>query len=489
MDIGLQRILGMLDDKKRIYCITESREVAREEFEYCRVMAQVVFGEKGYVETLGPTWNLVHDPRFNRIENAFVIHRQAIFGGDADLGKQYITDDGSTTNADLEQYSEILGEGRFFHTILTHPNTACPVRKWLERIQQPHGKLKPPGECSCCFEPENMPNPKGFKDLPDAELWKYIRQESPNYFTQTGSPNREALRLFELFRADLIGLIEDYAITPLVDDYIALEVDDVVTDYGAGSPMVHVEVDILERALTCRASLRATAIQVLRDLNFDEHLTKLTSDKEFNLTDCERDELLQIVYSSQYPDEKAALLTELTNFILSTLSQGTFEERQARQLSFLQDDSKLTITGLQSGTVEPITHDTEEQVDESKLPGWTEEARIIASIQRNPYKQELYLKFAEAERENNVAVIDLLTPIVMSADFEVDDQVYRDTLAAIANGARSLPARPSAERGSAQIKVADVGAKGYEGEFHSKDSYRKGDGRPVDPVTGEPIGE
>ena len=113
----------------------------------------------------------------------------------------------------------------------------------------------------------------------------------------------------------------------------------------------------------------------------------------------------------------------------------------------------------------------------------------MASIQRNPLKLELFLTYTQAEKEGNTAVVDLLTPVFASADFEVDDQVFRDILAAIHNGARSLPARPSAERGTAEVKVAEMGAKGYEEEFHSKDSYRKGDGIPVDPVTGLPIGK
>ena len=90
----LSRVLGMMQDRVRIYQIAEDREVVRDEFEYCQVMYQVVFGDKGFSETLGPTWRMIHDPRFIEIENMMVQERKAIFGGDARVGKQYFNDDG-----------------------------------------------------------------------------------------------------------------------------------------------------------------------------------------------------------------------------------------------------------------------------------------------------------------------------------------------------------------------------------------------------------
>lgn len=65
MSDRIRNILGMLDEGKRIYRVQEG-EVQREEFEYCQVIDQLVFGPKGYVETLGPTWNMIHDPRSTR---------------------------------------------------------------------------------------------------------------------------------------------------------------------------------------------------------------------------------------------------------------------------------------------------------------------------------------------------------------------------------------------------------------------------------------
>src|ERR1700676_4302066 len=132
----LRRVFGMLQDNVRIYQIAEDREVMRDEFQYCQVMYKILFGDKGFIDTLGPTWRMIHDPRFVAIENMMVQDRKAIFGGDARIGRQYFNDDGvmNSTVSDLEKYAEILGEGRNFHNVLVHPDKSCQKRMWLERI-------------------------------------------------------------------------------------------------------------------------------------------------------------------------------------------------------------------------------------------------------------------------------------------------------------------------------------------------------------------
>ena len=155
----LRRVFGMLDDNVRIYQILEEREVQHDEFQYCQVMFQLVFGDKGFADTLGPTWNMIHDPRFQTIENLMVVERKAIFGGDARLGKQYINDDGSfsSTVSDLEKYAEILGEGRNFHNVLAHPDPKCQKRLWLERIYRGFTNLQPYADfgCTCAKLPRS----------------------------------------------------------------------------------------------------------------------------------------------------------------------------------------------------------------------------------------------------------------------------------------------------------------------------------------------
>ena len=55
MDRSIQTLLGIADDAKRIYRFVEG-DVQKEEYEYCQLLDQLVFGDKGYVETLGQTW-------------------------------------------------------------------------------------------------------------------------------------------------------------------------------------------------------------------------------------------------------------------------------------------------------------------------------------------------------------------------------------------------------------------------------------------------
>ena len=51
-------------------------------------------------------------------------------------GKQYISSDGQFTSTvvDIENYSEVLGEGRYFYYVLSHPEKNCPLRNWYLRI-------------------------------------------------------------------------------------------------------------------------------------------------------------------------------------------------------------------------------------------------------------------------------------------------------------------------------------------------------------------
>src|SRR5271167_4065923 len=201
----LSRVLGMMQDRVRIYQIAEDREVMRDEFEYCQVMYQVVFGDKGFAETLGPTWRMIHDPRFIEIENMMVQERKAIFGGDARVGKQYFNDDGAmnSTVSDLEKYAEILGEGRNFHNVLAHPDAKCQKRMWLERIYTGHTNIKPYSEFGCtCTGDKNLTGP--IKDAPEEVVYALIKQECPNRaFTQGGSTTAYGKLMYNLIRADL----------------------------------------------------------------------------------------------------------------------------------------------------------------------------------------------------------------------------------------------------------------------------------------------
>lgn len=483
-------LVGIIDDGKRSYIINEEKEVKREEFEYSQLMHQLVFGEKGFVETLGPTWHLVNDPRFLVIESRFVTDRRAIFGGDASIGKQFIYDDGTFTSSvtDLEQYAEILGEGRNFHNVLTHPDKDCPVRRWLERIYDGFTSIKPHAAMRCTCEGKAT-SPTEFKIALDEDVWALIKQECPNRaFDKKGTPTVYGKLMFDLIRLDLMGLIADYAETPLIDSYIYLKDNGVVVSAeevaaidpkGLDHQRVLQEIDILEQALTHRASLRVTAVKVLKDLKVEEMLQKIKepTGEQLMLTDVERDELLRIVYTSEWPNEKTKLVIDIISY-LSYLKNFTRETRLAQQAEIGRAKSQHTIQGLMNGTIRPINHYTEPTVEIPKDMAESEVmqyAAMMDSLTKNPLKAELFQVYVSAESEGEQGVLDILTPI-FDPNYEVDEATYFNLLRAVTRRARSLRVMDMEEvlpRGTADTPLfVPKDIRELEGEFHGKDSLK-----------------
>jgi hypothetical protein len=500
-NVVLKRIFGMLADKVRIYQILEETEVQRDEFVYCQIMHQIVFGENGFTKTLGHVWGMVHDPRFQEIENLMIVDRHAIFGGDARLGKQYINDDGTFTSpiSDLEKYSEIVGEGRNFHNVLTHPDEKCPQRLWLERIHRGFTNIKPHStlQCICATGKEN---PTTFKDMPYEIIWALIKQECPNRgFNADKTPNAYGQLMYDLIRADIIGLIHDYAETPLIDSYVYLRDNGIIKytetesvasidPFGLENPRVLQELDILEQALTHRATLRMTALKILKKAGLQNEI------READLTDIERDELLCLIYSHDYPDVentdstmyRAAIdawekqIKEIVkDYILSVITKD-LKERETVQLNQLQLESNEAVDGLMKGTIQPINSYTEPTVE---IPTEQEEsevvkyARMLEAIMGNEFKSELYLLLIEAERQKNTAIVDLLTPIFLTPDYPLDEKIFYNFIESIRIGSRSLRAdRLEAIRGTKQTGMNLDPAKTtqIDEEFHSKDSPFRG---------------
>src|SRR5271170_6070966 len=510
----LSRVLGMMQDRVRIYQIAEDREVVRDEFEYCQVMYQVVFGDKGFAETLGPTWRMIHDPRFIEIENMMVQERKAIFGGDARVGKQYFNDDGvmNSTVSDLEKYAEILGEGRNFHNVLVHPDGDCQMRMWLERIYTGHTNIKPYADFGCTCEGKAT-SPTEFYKAPEEDVWALVKQEFPNRaVTQGGGVTAYGKLMYNLIRADLIGLIADYAETPLIDSYVYLRDHGVVSStesvayidpHGQEAPRVLQEIDILEQALTHRATLRVTAYKLLKKIGFENKLRQLTGTDLFELTDVERDELLRITYESDYPEPdfelkkgeaiqipagwrpftvrlkewEQALEQKLLAYVRENCMGLDYSLREASQLVLEQDEAQKTISGLFNGTVEPINHYTEPTAEipaDQKETEVMKYAAMMEAIMSNEFKQELYLLLVDAERVGDTGIIDILTPVFHTPEYSLDEQGFYQILERIRIGSRSLRAeRMDAIRGTKQTTDKTGGKpelKEVEGEWHSKEN-------------------
>src|SRR5271166_4609612 len=381
IDNSLQRMLGILGDEKRIYRFLDG-EVSREEFQHCQLIDQVVFGPKGYVESIGPTWDMIHDPRFTDLEAKFIVKRRGRLGGDADLGKQYISSDGQFTSSivDLEQYGDILGEGRNFFCFLQHPEPKCPERVWLERTWRRNTIYQPGDDIFCLCNADEVIDSRTFKDQPDEVIWTLIKREWPNYFRMhamnataeqllediTKEPlndryrlvNKEGARLYNLSKADLIGLVADYAETAHADDWTAVDAEEApaLNEGNTEVYKVSLEVDYLEKALSYRATLRATAAKILSQMGFTKFLVDIEKTKgedATRLTDPESDKILRIVYESNYPDQQPLLLSKLLAYVSSVWNSGSYEERLSQQLATASENAQLVMKGLKAGTILP----------------------------------------------------------------------------------------------------------------------------------------
>lgn len=380
------RILG-IQGEKRVYHLDKDQLTA-EEYEQGQVIYDILWGDSGLVSALGPTWNLIHDPRFLKIEDAFIIDRDSVFGGDASSGKQYITYHNQfqlSSVADLEQYSEILGEGRHF-------------RKQVLAMGL---------------------DPQTFHESGDTDIWDLIRQECPNYFTRGGAPNKEANRLYRLIRAELLALIDDYARLPYCNDWLDLESGSLANDKSEFS--VFAEVDFLERALTLRSSLRSTALKVLNANG--GVLRSMLGNVE--LTDVESDQVLQAIYTTPYdklytvPAKLAALIKEFQS--------KTYEQRVQSQCQDLRDKSRTFCDQLESGEIKPLVA----VLDIIEAPK-SEEEQLVKQLMDDPVKYETFMLLVDAEKNGDEITADKLRTLLFDQTETLDEkklsQVKSDTL-------------------------------------------------------------
>ena len=414
MDPILSKLLGLEGGQSAVYRFCDG-QVSKEDFEYARVIDQVLFDEHiGYIATLGPTWNMVHDPRFVKLENTFVVYRTSKVGGNATLGQSIMTEDGfgGGNSNDLERYAEILGEGR---NMLKAVKTAGL-------------------------------DPQKFQDNPDS-IWSIIRQESPNWFRQNNSPNKEATRLFDMCSAGLVGLIADYAEVPLADEWVDGESGELLTPATTNDPDVmgvYLEVDQLDKALSARTQLRLLATRILTELG----LARQLKGEEGRLTDTERDELLRIIYQSKWPEDKPMLMVNLLTFI-GNATKRPFEDRQREQLAKASEASRNVIAKIKDGTVLQINRKNDVVAEEF---GKEDSTRLLDEIMNDPLKRHLFPIFTQAEKLKQTAVIDLLAPVFATPGFVLDDSNYWAILEQLKKLSTPLPVQMKEE------------------EFHSRES-------------------
>jgi hypothetical protein len=479
----LRNVLGLQDDGKRVYQLKEG-EVAKADFEYCQVLNQILFSETGLAATLGPTWKMIHDPRFAALEKVFVIKRAGKTGGDASIGIQRQQKDGTFDGsmAGMEQISEILSEGRNMidflraRAIIDAASELYPDRvlrfnekdsRSALKLVEPYtpavkkimadklvaaGKLVPVADAYPnqevvpvedlgdgvpvssfelprtesnedydlthlyitefgveefhrlgVFTPTErifivnkadeyqMYKPENLKYWPDEELWKLIFAEYTNYFFRDGRPNQLAINLHKLFKGDLLGLIHDYAEVANVQETVLLSDTSELYEpakHGEEMERVSMEVENLERGLTYRAELRTTAYQILKQLGIADRLPELT--------DFERDRLIQVIFTSNFMDNKAESVTDILGFLAGIQVSGqSVEEREFLQLADAAASSQKTVAGLKDGSIQPISRRTEEVVETAES---TPEDAMIQRVFGNPYAMVAFSRLAGIEK-------------------------------------------------------------------------------------------
>jgi hypothetical protein len=408
MGRDINGMLGLLTPGKREFRLDESR-VTKDEFQASQQLHQYVFGEKGLADTLGPTWEMIHDPRFEKIETAFIRERRKYFNGDSRTGINKQLADGSFNSGveDLDQYSEILGEGRHFHAVL---RSMARHKAFTELyptglVFVPKGEIMPGNFIFNRLTPEQQTAaevkaktysefyPENLHKQDDDAIWGLIHQECPNYFDRRNRPNQVAKNLFAILKADLVGLINDYAEIAKLQEWILLDDENELVEQGhveTETPRVWAEVDMLERALSTRATLRQTAARIMNSMGISD----LIETVGVTLTEFETDQLLKIVYTSNYPDDNPETVTKITSFLMQIKVGGlTVEQRNKLQCSAASASAREYVEKLKSGEEKPINRATDpgEEIEMS------EEDKVMQQILTNPLKQHLFLEMARIE--------------------------------------------------------------------------------------------
>jgi hypothetical protein len=376
-----RKALGIVDDTRRMYEVSEAH-VTEAEYEAATVFHSVVYGPDGLTKWLGPAWDMIQDPRFTEIDICFYRERMPVFGGNASIGVEKISETGvielNGSEGALQEYATIVGEGRYFVKILG----AEEARK--------------------------------VKDWSDDKIWTLIARECPNYRDKKGNWNNEAKTLFALFKKDMLGLIADYTPHALCEDFIAMDTREVVTNTDwteEGTPIVHVEVDSLERAIAFRNQLRVTAYRVMRNTPGVEELLQEP------LTPTESDQLLRLIFSIPYrelyrlPLEVKALLT---SFGVGTCPLEQREQLQVAKAKAAADEIRQKV---ESGEIEIIRTPVNDDHDE----GLSEDEKKIRMLLSSPVLMDLFQSATAAERAGNTEAMSLLEK-VLDGKQEITDE-------------------------------------------------------------------
>jgi hypothetical protein len=411
MDNSIRNLMG-LDDGKREYSQVDGA-VDRYQFEYIQTLHTVLFRPKGYAETLGPTWQMIHDPRFSIIEQVAVVRRKGKAQDSAierGVVKQNAAGEFDPSNDDISFYAEVLSEGRYIVKYLRSKRYDAAISElfWTRTFTIPR-KTYEPGLLK--FAQLNLADrarveayiadpanalvferlyPARVQGYSEQEKWDLIKEVASNYFRKDGTVNASGHLLFALLGADLAGLVDDYAEIANLQEWVVLDSEFELAnpdDGDSDTPIVWAEVEMLEKALIFRTNIRVTAARILQQIGITSHLKSV----DLQLTEQEQDALFTIIFNSDWPNDKAELMVSTLQFITSA-SATPFEERVQRQTSEASREARAYVEGLKSGSIRPVNRESDGVVEPE-----TEAGKLLSTLGRNPIKEAMLLRLTNAE--------------------------------------------------------------------------------------------
>jgi hypothetical protein len=376
-------------------------EYDQSQHELCLTLAQMVWGDKGLVESLGHTWFMVMDPRFAKCEKTWYKKQKITASsnnassGVQETGNLIIDDTGNLSAPrlmSLEQYAEILGESRHYIEMLN---------------QQRENEI------------DSM-DPRSVKDWPESDLIAFIKNESPNYFTQKGEPNELARTWVKMFQEDILGLIMDYSEVSNIDQWVFVNTGDVAPRTERAdpdNPIVHAEVEYLDRALTYRTMLRANVIKIMAKLGGNK-LSEMIDGVE--LTEFEKDGILQEALSHPYDELYKSLPVVMS--LLQNAKEVPFQEREDLQLGVFRQRATSMTDRIKSGELKPI--------DLLDGESFTEESERFGKIQHDEHLVTLFYVLTQAEEMAKAypgfsAIVEIVQPLVELAE-PIEDTAFEE---------------------------------------------------------------
>ena len=377
MDL-LKNLTGIGGAGCREVTIDPSR-VQRDEFEAAAEWVNVLWSPEGLVANLGPTWYMVHDPRFLAIERMWAREDNGMLGGTVRRGVSVIQalDLHSTIKVveDPQLYSEMLAEGRHFLSV-----------------------------CSASgIDVDSTRNPQVAESL--------VRLECPNYVRRDGSLNNEAHDLIHMMVLGLLPLVRDYARQAYSLDWVRMDTGEVVhqgeviwdPEQEMQIPIIAVEVDTIHKALIMRAQVRTTAMRLMRDFPG-------MSDKDFEsvrLTDSESDLLCRLLFSVGY-DKIYTILPQVMSLINAAVDYP-YEDRESRELQCCVKKTSDFAERMASGEIEAILTPIEDNPEARPDP-----SMVLGQISRNPYLHEVFQALQNSAERGSDEAQDLLVRLMDS---------------------------------------------------------------------------